>query len=96
MLRRFAASSQALPKELNVVLERAMHVEQQIRDRAQMRVAALSLEESRKAIGQCKSLGRLTQLAFLFLPLTFATGVFGMNITPLGVKVQCGSFGLRV
>lgn len=26
--------------------------------------------------------GRLTQVAFIFLPLTFITGVFGMNIRP--------------
>ncbi|KAK5049338.1 hypothetical protein LTR84_004267 [Exophiala bonariae] len=54
----------------------------------------LSIEESRRGIEvskramdvgvraerQAHAIGRLTQLAFVFLPLTFVTGVFGMNI----------------
>lgn len=51
-----------------------------MRERIQVRVAALSLEESRKGIQQAVSVGRLTQLAFIFIPFTFTTGIFGMNI----------------
>ena len=40
-----------------------------------LRAANLSIEEAHSA-------GRITQLAYIFLPLTFVTGVFGMNITP--------------
>jgi hypothetical protein len=48
-----------------------------------------SLEESRLGIQQNASVKRLTQLAFVFIPLGFVTSVFGMNIDKLsgnGVK----------
>ena len=43
-----------------------------------------SIEESKRGIEEAHMVGRLTQLAFIFLPLTFVTGVFGMNITAFG------------
>ena len=54
-----------------------------MRERIQVHVAALSLEESRKGIQQASSVARLTQLAFIFIPLTFTTGVSGMNVESL-------------
>lgn len=39
-----------------------------------------SLEESRMGIDHNHAVKRLTQLAFVFIPLSFVTGVFGMNI----------------
>lgn len=43
-----------------------------------------SIEESRKAIEQSKRLKKLTILATLFIPLSFSTSLFGMNIDLLG------------
>lgn len=43
-----------------------------------------SIEESRKAIEQSQRLKKLTILATLFIPLSFSTSVFGMNIDLLG------------
>jgi hypothetical protein len=42
------------------------------------------IEESRKAIEQSQRLKRLTMLATLFIPLTFSTSLFGMNVNILG------------
>lgn len=42
------------------------------------------LEESRKSIKVNEYLARLSVLAFLFLPLTFTTGFFGMNFREFG------------
>lgn len=50
----------------------------------QRQVAALSLTESRKAIEMTDSVKLLTQLAFLFVPLSFSASVFGVNATELG------------
>ena len=47
-----------------------------------LEAAEKSLQESREAIKEQHAIARLTQLAFFFLPLTFITGVFGMNIRP--------------
>lgn len=43
-----------------------------------------TIEESRKAIEQSGRVRRLTMLATLFIPLSFCTSVFGMNINLLG------------
>jgi len=41
--------------------------------------AVMSIEESRKAVEQNRSLARLTWLAVTFVPLSFVTGLFSMN-----------------
>jgi hypothetical protein len=45
-----------------------------------MNVSKLSLEESRRSIAQADSLGRVSFLAFIFIPLSLITSFFGMNI----------------
>lgn len=42
------------------------------------------IDESRKAIEQSQRLKRLTIMATLFIPLTFSTSLFGMNVNILG------------
>ncbi|PGH14578.1 hypothetical protein AJ79_02913 [Helicocarpus griseus UAMH5409] len=49
-----------------------------------MSAAIASLEESKRSVQQNESLKRLTKLAFVFVPLTFVTSVFGMNLDLLG------------
>jgi hypothetical protein len=46
--------------------------------------ANTSLEESRRSVELSESVKHLTQLAFAFVPLTFVTSVFGMNLNWLG------------
>jgi hypothetical protein len=55
-----------------------------MRDRVNQRAAILSLEESRKSIQMADSVRSLTQLAFVFIPLNFATSVYGANIQAFG------------
>ena len=43
-----------------------------------------SLAESRKGLSQAAAIGRLTLLAFIFLPLSFAASLFGMNFREFG------------
>ena len=46
-------------------------------------VSSLALQESRKSIEQSKSTKHLTQLAYIFLPLSLSTSAFGMNTVEL-------------
>ncbi|KAF2266537.1 hypothetical protein CC78DRAFT_149847 [Lojkania enalia] len=46
----------------------------------QMELMVLQLEENRHAIQQAVSVGRLTKLAFLFVPLSTVCSAFGMNL----------------
>lgn len=40
--------------------------------------------EAQKAFEEARSVGKLTRLAMVFVPLSFATSAFGMNISELG------------
>jgi hypothetical protein len=42
------------------------------------------LHQSQKAIAQAKEVTKLTRLAFLYIPLSFVSSVFGMNVTLFG------------
>lgn len=43
-------------------------------------MSSIAIVESQRAISQAESISRLTELAFLFIPLGFATSTFGMQI----------------
>ena len=48
------------------------------------KVALASLEESKRSIAQAESVKQINVLAFIFIPLSFAASLFGMNVTELG------------
>ncbi|TGO21265.1 hypothetical protein BPAE_0230g00150 [Botrytis paeoniae] len=64
-------------------LQEAYRLEQHVRDTLQMNVGNLSLKESRKSLEKANSLGRLSILAFVFLPFSLVTSFFGMNISEM-------------
>ena len=43
-------------------------------------MSTMSIIESRNAVSQGESISKLTELAFIFIPLSFATSFFGMEI----------------
>jgi hypothetical protein len=47
---------------------------------SQALMSTMSIIESKNAIVQTESIGKLTELAFVFVPLSFATSFFGMDI----------------
>jgi Mg2+ and Co2+ transporter CorA len=54
-----------------------------------------SLDESEKAMNLQQDLGRVTVLAFFFVPLSFVTSIFGMNFVQFqGWKLALGFFVL--
>lgn len=55
-----------------------------VKDLLNQQVALLAYEESRKSIQMADSLKNLSQLAFIFVPLTFATSIFGANLAVTG------------
>jgi hypothetical protein len=40
----------------------------------------MSIIESKNAIAQAESISKLTELAFIFIPLSFTSSLFGMQI----------------
>jgi hypothetical protein len=61
-------------------LARGRILEQHFREALQMSTGNLSLQESRKSIQQADAVGRLSGLAFVFIPISLIMSFFGMNI----------------
>ena len=64
---------------------------QAIREKKQLDIGLWSIKESQRSIEEAVAVKRLTQLAFIFIPLSFTTSVFGMNIneiTGTGAKLS--------
>ena len=51
-----------------------------VQGRIQIETGLASIRESQRSIEEAVSVKRLTQLAFVFIPLTYSTSLFGMNI----------------
>ena len=47
------------------------------------KVALVSLEQSKRSIAQAESVKQINVLAFIFIPLSFAASLFGMNVSEL-------------
>jgi hypothetical protein len=59
-----------------------------------LEASLLSIDESQRGLEEAHAVMRLTQLAFVFLPLTFVTGVFGMNIKPFNGGASVSQFAI--
>lgn len=72
------------------VLEDGRRTTKLSREMLQTNFSLWSIRDSNRSIEEAESLKRLTQLAFLFVPLSFVTSFFGMNVQELsgdGVKL---------
>ncbi|MCJ1340664.1 hypothetical protein MMC09_005960 [Bachmanniomyces sp. S44760] len=70
----------AQDQHLEVLLRQAKGLETQVRETMQIYAQNLSVKESRRSITQADSIGRVSFLAFVFLPISLVTSFFGMNI----------------
>ncbi|RPA84522.1 hypothetical protein BJ508DRAFT_412596 [Ascobolus immersus RN42] len=64
---------QNLEKSCSVLYERLNRVSQTV-------LSTISVLESKEAINEAHAVTRLTELAFIFIPLSFASSVFGMDV----------------
>lgn len=62
------------------VLSRIESLKDRMEKTANSLVSTMSILESKRAISEAESVSRLTELAFFFIPLSFATSLFGMQI----------------
>jgi len=74
--------SDGLPelKSVEQRIEDRKRLERRIEASFQVLMSTMSIIESRNAVSQGESIGKLTELAFIFIPLSFATSFFGMEI----------------
>ncbi|KAH7136106.1 hypothetical protein B0J11DRAFT_178657 [Dendryphion nanum] len=77
------SGDEGIQKDFNRVVEEYEAFYYAMREELSYEASLASLEESRIGIQQTHSVKRLTQLAFIFIPLSFLTSAFGMNIDVL-------------
>ena len=73
-----------LLRDYEELLEKAKELFQLYNEKLDDIKTNTSLLEARKSLAQSKSIGRLSLLAFFFLPLSFTTSLFGMNFREIG------------
>lgn len=84
----FDAQTQRELREVRMQLDRnftrlimeATKLEGFLMETFQLFMSSLSVQDSRLSIAQAQRGSRLTILAFIYVPLSFVTGIFGMNI----------------
>jgi len=64
-------------------LDEAIRLEAFLMETFQLLMSSMSVQESQLSSEQAKRATRLTQLAFIYIPLSFVTGIFGMNLKEL-------------
>ena len=77
-------SWRALQIDYDEILAQARQFEEDLKDHMTTYVGIMTLKESKKSIQLADSVRRITQLAFIFVPLTFVTSIFGMNLEGFG------------
>lgn len=89
-------SSTASEPEVMYDFQELSKILTQMSDRLERTSALLTtnmgLLESRRSINEAQAVSRLTELAFVFVPLSFAASIFGMQIEPFADPVPLKSF----
>ncbi|EED21633.1 hypothetical protein TSTA_088690 [Talaromyces stipitatus ATCC 10500] len=71
-------------RDFEHLLARATSLSKQCNRGMQVIMNNATIKESRKAISQAEGVAMLTRLAFLFIPLSYVSSVFGMNFAQFG------------
>ncbi|KAF2967060.1 hypothetical protein GQX73_g6517 [Xylaria multiplex] len=88
LLQKSRCSSQSLENDYEYLLRRATRLAERCRSKTDKLTAKAMLAESSKAIEQATEITKLTRLTFFFIPLSFTTSFFGMNLSPLSEPNQ--------
>lgn len=78
------AAVDGLADDIKYLEERGKSLLNDLRDTLDQHVGLLSIKASEKAISESHRVNRLTYAAFIFIPLSLITSVFGMNVSALG------------
>lgn len=78
-----SAASEVLRKDYEWLLHRAKSLSARCNSEINNLATRVVLAESRKAIELSEKVAKLTRLAFIFVPLSFTSSLFGMNLQPL-------------
>ncbi|RSL54937.1 hypothetical protein CEP54_009622 [Fusarium duplospermum] len=76
-------AAQSVEQDFQYILDRMISLHTRTTEAITVLMSSMSISESQRAIGQAQRVGKLTFLAFIFVPLSFTTSFFGMNVTQI-------------
>jgi Mg2+ and Co2+ transporter CorA len=74
-------------QDLQRIYDEAVKLEVFLMETFQLLMSSINIQDSQASIKQTRRSTRLTQLAFIYVPLSFVTSLFGMNIKELNGSV---------
>ncbi|KAL4939102.1 hypothetical protein BDV06DRAFT_199476 [Aspergillus oleicola] len=77
------SSADAIESDFKHLLSRAEKLHKRCNEAITVLMSGISISESKRAIEQTERVAKLTFLAFIFVPLSFTTSFFGMNVSEL-------------
>jgi Mg2+ and Co2+ transporter CorA len=78
--RKAKISAERLEQDFKHLLERAEALHTRTTEAITVLMSSISISESQRAINQAYRVEKLTFLAFIFVPLSFTTAFFSMNV----------------
>lgn len=81
--KRANLAAEGLEQNYDYLLLRAQTMHTRCTEAIAVLMNSMAIAESQEAIVQAKRVTKLTFLAFIFVPLSFTTSVFGMNVREL-------------
>ena len=81
-------ASEAVKQDFEHLMSFAQALHTRCNEGISILMNTVSIAESEKAMSQAERLGKLTFLAFIFVPLSFTTSFFGMNFKELGSSLS--------
>lgn len=78
------AAAESLLTDFKNLLSRAEYLSAQCQSGMSVCMNSAAIAESQRAMEQAKQIGRLTRLAFFYIPLSFTTSFLGMNLSIFG------------
>ena len=82
-------------EEYHALLSDAKELGERVERTFQSVASTMSILESKSAIAEAHSIGRLTELASIFVPLSFVSSFYGMGVkVSLSVKCMCNEESL--
>ncbi|MCJ1382414.1 hypothetical protein MMC17_005527 [Xylographa soralifera] len=83
MEQKAEAAANAILKDYEYLLSRTVALSERCRRGMTVIMSNATIAESKRAIAQAEEVTKLTRLAFLFIPVSFTTSFFGMNLAPV-------------
>ncbi|RKK89171.1 hypothetical protein BFJ68_g16776 [Fusarium oxysporum] len=81
-----AAAAHNVEQDFQYILDRTISLHTRTTESISVLMSSMSISESQRAITQAERVGKLTLLAFIFVPLSFTTSFFGMNVQQIEGK----------